>query len=462
MPFTRVILPSKSAAALLKSVSFLWWAAGLYAFFFLLLYPDALLIADETGYFEQAFMISRGELPFERGIAWHKPYPIGTALWITPFILLFGKWGAFLAGPVALLPALLLTRFFLHLAGFPLYWAALYFLYPPALLLSRQLMSELPSMLVVAAFLALLYSKTRFRAFGLGLLVGSSVLFREANILLLAPFLFAVAVESRGKVAQAGTGLAAGLALRLAAGYWAFGDPFFIKDPNVSFGLQYLPGNLLLYLPALLIFVPGGLWAAWKYKGAYCNALRFALGAYLLLHLLYGYNGCQDSGWRCLVLGPRFFIPALPLFALALAGSRIWEQRLQPQWLAASVGSLAAFSVIIGQVSSHWYGKQQHQLVAQLYQHPEAMNVIEKASYLQFKYVSPLYGSLNYYTFGEAIEMAVECEPVYAHCFLQSHDQTEQSDWQRQLGNGPFTIVDSTITAVTGGPALVTYSLVLK
>lgn len=441
----------------LRDANFSFWLLpALFLLLFLLLYPKTLLIADELAYFEQALSICRGQLPFELGLAVYKPYPIGTALWISPFIFLFGKQGAFLAGPAALLLAFFFTRRFLKKAGYPGCWAALCFFYPPALLLSRQLMSELPSLLLVSVFTALLLGRSRYRLWGLGLLTGVSLLFREANLLLLAPLLADTVVENRGKEWQAALGLTMGLALRLAAAAWAYGNPFFIKDPNVGFGLSYLPGNLLLYMPALLVFLPGGLWAVWAYKGAYARALKLAIGGYLLLHLFYGYNGCEDSGWRCLILGPRYFIPALPLFALALAGSRIWERWLPPRRLAAGIGALAVLVILAGQLGSYWYGRQQYRLIRQLYRHPEAVNVIEKGSYLHFKYVSALYGDLNFYAPEEAGKMA-GMAPVYAHCLLTGNGQPRLKEWRKRLEQECFEIHDSMAVDAVSSVRLVTY-----
>jgi len=338
--------------------------------------PQSLVIADEKAYYEQALALAEGGMYTETPLAaaWPgyipKHYPMGTALWLAPGIGIGGPQGAFGVILLAWLGSWLLLR-----RSMGRLWqaeaAALCVLaFPPAIVISRHLMSEIPSLLMlslwVVACLRLWEKPAALPAFAAGFCAGLVVLFREANLLLVLPWLVVFGLRNRVTGFMALSGFALALCVRLFTAWWAYGDPFYLKAPGVGFSILNVPANLPLYLLGLLVFLPGGLWVAWRYKGPWQGSWRLGLGLYLGLHLTYGYAGNHDHWAEGLVLGLRYLIPTLPLFACAYAhylSSSAPLLRWSRHWaLAGIVGLLIAF----GYGLDHQLGKQQLALRSQL------------------------------------------------------------------------------------------------
>jgi hypothetical protein len=399
------------------------------------------------------------------------------------FIVLFGKKGAFALGLVSLLVAFNATAFLLRRLHYPPWYALLILVYPPAMLLSRTIMSDLPSVALCAVTLALLLPQTfsqnpkpnltnkynsgfslrglRPRFFYLThrdistiaiapmslcayvlkktpllrvpaafFLAGTSILFRETNILLLAPFLAVFLWKHKGVRLQLIVALAAGLALRPLLYTWLFGDPFYIK-PSEGFGLQHLPGNLALYLPALLVFIPLGLWAVFRYQGPYSLELKWGVGIFLAVYLLYGYSGWEMSGWKGLVLGPRFFIPALPLFCIACADYFSRNSFFQRLPLRGALSALALISIFTFQTAGYLYGHEQEKLVKAFYRHPEKVHFAGPPEYVS-KYFSPLYGDLRPADLEQLKDTAALDQLLERDTFVLVHAVTRRETAQRR------------------------------
>ena len=213
-------------------------------------YPTNILIFDEWQYFQQGVAYSQGNPHLDSfhpisGVNQPEPpgqYPIGTPFFLATIIFLFGKKAVFLQGIISLAGAYFFTTETLENCHLDKKFALILFLFFPAAFLSRTLMSDLPSVLMISCFLYLitLDVKSNFHFLGAGLIAGISILFREPNILLVLPFLLSPFFKRETRNGIFGIlGFSIAIGIRLLGSYWAFGNPFFMKDPGVSFSLNF-------------------------------------------------------------------------------------------------------------------------------------------------------------------------------------------------------------------------------
>ena len=314
---------------------------GLYAAVFLALYPQGITVGDEGTYIRQAQAVATGTSaiervdPFTGEVVEFRPldeYPLGTALMMAPFVAVGGVKGAYFFSLVCLLAAVALTARWLSEQHRSPLWAGLLIAYPPTIVLGRLAMSESASLFLAILGLWLFWQGTSrsSRWFGAaGFVAGASFSVREGNVLLFAPlFLGAVIRRDAGWPALVAGGLV-GLGVRLLSSWMYFGDPFFVKTP-AGFAFDAALEQGALYLFFLLVLVPGGLIAAFAYRGPRRVEIIATIAIFVSFYFVYGYSG-QTSGWaKRLILGPRFFIPLLPL--LALTAADVW-----PRWGAMAV-----------------------------------------------------------------------------------------------------------------------------
>ncbi len=316
----------------------LWWFT----------YPPAFQIADEKAYIEQAIALSEGHYYNEFHLAEQlddynpKNYPVGTAFLLAILVLLGGKWAVFSLGPLCYLGALYASYTALRQLRLP--WQALYVLafFLPLLVLSRHVMSELPALLLVATFVALLSwpEPSWHRAFWIGLLALVGLLFRETLVLLTLPLVAQWAWQQKPatKTTQwlptsthiwAAAGAAFAIALKAGSSTLFYGSPYYVKDPGIDFSLSAVLYNLPYYAIGLLVLLPGGLLLLYRYRGWQWQSVLLALGLYLCFHLVYGYHGqgAESGPFGGFLLTMRFLIPSLPLFIL-LYGSALARQPL--------------------------------------------------------------------------------------------------------------------------------------
>ena len=333
-------------------------------------------VVDENNYIRQAELILGGGptittddpltgKPVE--FRSRNSYPLGTGLALAPFVAVGGRDAAPLLALLCVWLGVAATARWLYLAGYSPLWATLLLVYPATVIMGRVAMSEAPSLALAAVGAGLYWrglSGRRAAFVAAGLVAGASLAFREANVLLFAPlFLGSVLRRDTGWPWLVVGGIL-GLCLRLVSAALFFGDPFYTKPPD-PFSLAAIPRNLPLYATSLLLLVPGGLVAAFAYRGPRRPEIIATVVIFVVFHLTYGYAG-EQSGWaKRLVLGPRYFIPLLPILAFTAAevwprwgthlAERMSEQRLVALARAGSVALRGSLGMLaIGLLAAQW------------------------------------------------------------------------------------------------------------
>lgn len=343
-------------------------AVTLYAIGFVALFPNAIVVSDESAYVAQAVAFANGRVTLKRfdplrdefASVLPSTYPPGTSLLQMPFVAAFGWRGAPLASLLALVLMVASTARWLRNEGRDPVFALVPLLYLPTLALGRVGMSDVPSGAVCAAGLLCFWAGTRGRPpcfVVAGFLAGASTLFRETNVLVFAPlFLGALLRRDRGALLLVPAGLA-GVGLRLLASALLFDDPFFYR-PNESLGpaLDHIVAALPIQLLALTVLVPGGLLWLLDYRGPRRPELLATAALVVGFYTSYGYAGAESGFVKQLVLGPRFLLPLTPLIAFAMAESvprRVaplleWPSLAKLHRPLAMAASLAVALVLVG------------------------------------------------------------------------------------------------------------------
>ena len=321
-----------------------WGVLLLYVAGFLCFYPRALTNYDEVSYVRQAASFASGSAtvdavdPFTGRHQRVHPsdYPAGTSALMVPFVWLAGWRGAFLLGLLAISACTLITaRWIADSGGSPLY-ALVVLGYLPALVLARTGMSDLPSACLVAAGLWLFWAddqSTPWRRLAAGFLAGASYCLREPNPALFAIFFAGALFRRERQVVALILGGLAGVACRPLSAALVYGNPFFAKDYFYGFSGLYAGQNLVMYLTALLVLVPGGLIFALGYRGKRWVELIATVVVYVGLFVDYNYNGASSGGLKQWILSLRFLIPLTPIVAFAMA-------QTCPRWYDALARSL--------------------------------------------------------------------------------------------------------------------------
>lgn len=356
---------------------------ALYAVFFALFYPRAVLIEDEVHYKIQARMIAAGETeitrinPYTGTVKTYAPsYPLGTALFMAPLIAAFGEPAIHLAPLCLLILAVLALGRWLEVAGRSPLFALLVLGYPPSLILGRTLMSDVPSLAIVTVGL-LCFWRGIGRSPGwwlaAGFLAGASFTVRETNALVFAPF-FAGAALRREKNTWAliASGFV-GLTIRVASDH-AFHDVFYFSRGNYALEFETLYKRLPVYLLAMFVFIPFGLVLALCYRGPRRPELCTTVVLVLAVYLFQQHYSFATSSLKRSILAPRYLLPILPVIVFGMAESvpRLWNnflvrrsvathQRLRawaPRLVGAWAGGIAAAALAVHPALA-WWGSTQ-------------------------------------------------------------------------------------------------------
>jgi len=311
-----------------------------YAVFFAFFHPDTPTNDDESQYLRQTVLLLEGRSTITvvdplTGKAWEKTpstYSVGTAFLMAPFVRVFGIEGAYLVPLLSLLAAVALTARWLQDEGHSPAFAAVFLGFPPALVLGRVCMSDVPSAAVVALGLWLFWRGQDREApwwLGSGFVAGASLGFRVSNSLIFAPLFLGTVLRRERRCWALVVGGLAGLAVRLAGMHSYFGDPFFERG-YYYFAPETLMERLPLFLMGLLIFVPGGLLLAVAYRGRRRPEVIATLVGFCCFYLFQTFSTIETGPPKRLILGLRYVVPLLPLLCFAMAESlpRFWRQLL--------------------------------------------------------------------------------------------------------------------------------------
>ena len=190
-------------------------------------------------------------------------------------------------------------------------------------------------------------------------------------------------------------GFSVGFLLRLLSAKIFFDDFFFIKPNGWDFSLGYLIYNLPYYTFILLVFVPLGLWTVIAYNSRYKYEIISTVCIFLFFYSVYGYTG-SNSGIKSIILGPRFFIPILPLFCIT--GAYFFEN-LKTQKIKTYFKRILSVSAIMAILSvnllGHIYNNIQISFTEEIYKNKNAVYIPLYGDQIP-KYTNSLYGSLAF------------------------------------------------------------------
>jgi len=327
----------------------------LYVVSFAAFYPLVMVNDDESEYIRQTRLLLAGTSsivqvdPFNGEQVEVTPgtYPLGTSLLSAPFVALAGWRGSFLPSCLSLVAAVLLTAAWIRHERRPPVFALILLGFPPALVMGRVAMSDVPSTACVALGLWLFWRGIDAKPswwLGSGFVAGASLIFRVTNPLVFVPLFAGTVLRREWKCWALVLGGLAGLAMRPLTMQFYFGSALFERSvyhlaPDTIF--ERIP----LYLLGLLVLVPGGLAFSFLYKGRRRPEILATFAIFLLFFLFQKYSTIETGFAKRIVLGLRYFIPLLPLMAFAMAESvpRLWQRWIVPRgpgvtrWASAAV-----------------------------------------------------------------------------------------------------------------------------
>ena len=302
--------------------------------------PSQLMITDEVSYYfqlqnwlygnSQSTIIDAVSGTTHSLIEGH--YPPGTSF-ILSILYWIHKPLIYFSGLMYLLVSIFLLYKCLRKLKLPTISLSAIYLFLPLLFIARTTMSEMPSLLLVSIGIYLYLVNNAKYYFWLAFISGLSVAFRETNILLLAPLAFFI---SKNYVLSA-IAFLAGLSFRFIGYYILTNNPLLIKE-GYPFGIEFIPDTLIVYAIVLFILLP--LSPLWFTKVPRLHLLPFTVGllSFLGLHLVYGYVASVYSGYtNGVILNGRFWIPALPIFVVALGYFISQKSILKQSWFAIPV-----------------------------------------------------------------------------------------------------------------------------
>lgn len=395
-----------------------WAIVLLYAAGFVCFYPEALTNFDEVSYVRQAVAFSHGSTtvdsvdPFtgQHQRVHPSDYPAGTSLLMVPFVWIAGWRGAFVLGLLTLAAATIFTARWIQQSGESPLYALAVLGYAPAMVMARTGMSDVPSACLVAAALWLFWKQPESspwpRAIA-GFLAGLSFSLREPNPLLFAIFFAGAAFRRERHIPALILGGLAGVAFRPISAAIVFGTPFFRKDYFYGFSGLYAQQNVVMYLTAVLILLPGGLLFTLLYRGPRWVELITTVMAYLALFINYNYNGAASGGLKQWMLALRFLIPLTPIVAFAMAKtcSRAFSALVGtvPRGRRASLrrfsqGVVAVWLTVIILMGffANWriqvWARQHKDLVEAIYGNTDPSQPIMADQSATVKFVNELYG----------------------------------------------------------------------
>ena len=312
--------------------------AGILAYLglFLAYYPPIAGIEDEQGFVNQAIFWAYGGLSAEAaGLPTtlgdlvevdgrHLParHP-GRSLVALPFYAAGGYHGVFLSGAFLHVVLTLLAAATFWRLGFSIWWAVLVLFHPTLSIYSRTVMADAPAGmgLLISVFALAGADKPRMRDLVLaGLGVSLAAAMRHHAVAALPAIAVAAWLRcgSRRSAAVVLVASAVGavpmIVFNLAA-YGSIFDPF--SAGRGSFGIQYLPDQLLFYAEALSLFWPLMFFAPLLCRGPVRWVTAGICSTFLALLGCYYYHDKGGTRIQTDVVGLRLMQVALPAWIIA-------------------------------------------------------------------------------------------------------------------------------------------------
>jgi 4-amino-4-deoxy-L-arabinose transferase-like glycosyltransferase len=409
----------------------------IYCISFFVFYPQCTTVYDEAAYLRQANALSQGNKailatnPFTGTKEALPPdrYAPGTALLMTPFMVLFGLQGGYLVPLLSLLGTVLLMAKWLRDERKSPMWALLLLTYPPILVLGRVAMSDMVSLFFVTLSLWLFWKGENRRWtwwFFSGLGASLSLLLRETNVLIFFVFFIGALVRRRSRAISIIAGGLTGLLVFFAVEYLFFGTLFQRSDEFRQFSLAHISENLPYYAVTLLVLVPGGLLAALFYRGKWREELILTVSAYTLFFLTWDSQVHGGLMNRLVLHAPRFSMSLMPLLVLALSETvprwkqkvardmrpttRTWMERgtqiVAVSWVVAALLLAAA----VHPAFSHW-SNSRIEMIRAIADHTEPGAVIISNASATAKFINELYM--------DRILLSIDEEELASDCITQ-------------------------------------------
>ncbi len=321
----------------------LWIGLVVYILGFFVFYPRIPAIVDENAYLTQALLFKSGKLAYDdlsipvpilsfdqRADGGHivSKYPPGNALLLLPFT--FIHWRAtFLLGLLsAVAGTIIFARMMRRVIPDALTgWALLWLYYPPVLVYSRTIMSDLPASVAVLVAFYLLFFRRSGGFFLAGLIFGLGCLIRYTNTVLLIPFIIILWLDRKDgrSLATFVSGVIPWLVLIILYNRYAFGS--FWRVPmwqNDYFSLRFIPSHLLYYLLPLMVWYPLLIAGPFFAPRNWWVKLLLPFAVLLFFFSAFSYTPAVKRIAEQVVVGLRYLMPVLPLLIFGYALG--WEQ----------------------------------------------------------------------------------------------------------------------------------------
>ncbi len=432
----------------------LWLLAlmALYAVLYLVFYPPIYTSVDEASTFRMAFLLRHGSLvphdpdffPSISPLGLHGRtyrFPIGFPALLAP---LAGGGGRafFLLNPALHLAA---TWFFaktLQALRMPPRYAALYLLYPSAVLFTRTLLSDpFAASLTTIALYCLLRRRTTPWA---SALLGLALLTRSASVLAAGAVFVALLIGDwrtqdevplwRGRAVPFGLGLLPFLAVSGWYNWYTMGNVLKTGYSADQLSLAGLWTAGPLYAESLLLLFPGMLLAPLLYRGRFWRIGLLSTTAVVLLAAAYNESTYGNTPLETLISTPRQVLPVVPFLLLAYCGLlSAWRRKIA--WARVPLSLPAAATLLVmAAVLSGLHQRYLHKLDAvrlELRQTLPADGVVY-ANKDVFKLHQPVWDGRTYREFPFVSDAQARADlahgPVYVALYVRSRGFRSEDD----------------------------------
>lgn len=300
-----------------------------YILLFLLFYPKFYYMPDEQEYLRAAYLLREGDVKVssilynygftQKGSYFVPLYPLGQPLWLVPFTLPGWQW-AFLSGMAAMLLGFFVFYRVVKRLGYAPIYALLFLLFPAFVFLSKTLMSEMLSVLLVTTALYFYIGKRKAEWGLAGLVLGLSVLVRVPNAFVFISFLLVSLFRNRQRAKYLFLGFVPPALLVLLHNYILYGSA--LETGYQLIGLFSAEGTIFKiigFAVILSIIYPLMFLSQFFYRG---KAWREIILTSALFLLFFGFYFANPIKIRVedLFMGARYVLVIVPLLMVAYAG----------------------------------------------------------------------------------------------------------------------------------------------